>query len=95
VFGRGNKEEKGERQDDILAFSQVIEKLEEEIQTFTDEKEYLLNVEAALSFFVNKKIENKKRENQELRLEVEKQKANCVKLASVLNASIKANYFIP
>jgi hypothetical protein len=95
VFGRGNKEEKGEGQDDVLAFSHVLEQLEEEIQTLNGKRENLLNVEAALLFFVNKKIEAKKTENQALRLEVEKQKANCVKLANVLNASIKASYSIP
>jgi hypothetical protein len=95
VFGRGNREEKGEGQDDVLAFSHVLEQLEEEIQTLNGKRENLLNVEAALLFFVNKKIEAKKTENQALRLEVEKQKANCVKLANVLNASIKASYSIP
>jgi non-homologous end joining protein Ku len=95
VLGLGNKEEKGKRQDDVLTFSQVLEQLEKEIQTLNDKKEYILNVEAALLFFINKKIEAKKRENQELRLEVEKQKANCVKLSSVLNASIRASYSIP
>jgi hypothetical protein len=95
VFGRGNKKEKGERQNDVLAFSQVLEHLEEERQTLNSEKRYLLNDETALLFFINKKIETKKRENQELRMEVEKQKANCVKLANVLNASIKASYSIP
>jgi len=95
VLGLGNKEEKGKRQDSVLTFSQVLEQLEKEIQTLNDKKEYLLNVEAALLFFINKKIEAKKRENQELRLEVEKQKANCVKLSSVLNASIRASYSIP
>ena len=77
-----------------MAFSQVLEQLEEEIQVLSSEKEYLLNVEAALSFLVNRKIEAKKRGNQELRLEVEKQKSNCVELANVLNASIKASYSI-
>jgi hypothetical protein len=95
VFGRGNKGKKGERQDDALAFSQVLEQLEEEIYILYGQKEYLLNIEAALLFFTNKKLEAKKRENQELRLEVEKQRARCVKLANGLNASIKASYSIP
>lgn len=95
MFGRDSKEEKTERQDDALVCSQVLEQLEEEIQALNYEKRYLLNVETALSFFINKKIEAKKRSNQELRLEVEKQKANCVKLANALNASIKADYSIP
>ena len=95
MFERDNKEEKGKNQNDVFTFSQVLEQLEKEIQTLNDKKEYLLNVETALLFFINKKIEVKKKENQELKLEIEKQKANCIKLSNALNASIKASYAIP
>ena len=95
MFGRGNIHEKAERQDDLLALSQDLEQLEGEIRALNDEKRYFLNVETALVFFINKKIEAKKQENRILRLEVEEQKANCVKLANVLNASIKTNYYLP
>lgn len=92
---RHDNRDKEERQDDVLVLSQVLKQLEEEIQKLNYEKRYFLNVDTALSFFINKKIEAKKKENQELRLEVEKQRANCVKLAAVLNASIKASYSFP
>ena len=94
MFGRDYRE-KEKRQDDFLILPQVLKQLEEEIQELNYEKRYFLNVETALSFLINKKIEAKKKENNELRLEVEKQKANCVKLATVLNASIKASYSFP
>lgn len=95
MFGRDSIQEKAERQDDLLALSQDLKELDVELRALNDEKRYFLNVETALTFFINKKIEAKKRANQELRLEIEDQKANCVNLANVLNASIKTSYSIP
>ena len=95
MFGRDNIQEKAERQDDLLALSQDLKELDVELRALNDEKRYFLNVETALIFFINKKIEAKKRANQELRLEIEDQKANCVNLANVLNASIKTSYSLP
>ena len=95
MFGRDNIQDKTERQDDLLALSQDLKELDVELRALNDEKRYFLNVETALIFFINKKIETKKRANQELRLEIEDQKVNCVKLANVLNASIKTSYSLP
>ena len=95
MFGRDNIQDKTERQDDLLALSQDLKELDVELRALNDEKRYFLNVETALTFFINKKIEAKKRANQELRLEIEDQKVNCVKLANVLNASIKTSYSLP
>jgi len=95
VFGRGNKEEKGEWQDDVLAFSQFLEQLEKEIQTLSSEKEHFLDSERLLLHLIKEEIEVKKRENQALRSEVEKQKEKCVKIANAFNASVKASYSIP
>ena len=95
MFGRDSIQEKAERQDDLLALSQDLKELDVELRALNDEKRYFLNVETALTFFINKKIEAKKRANQELRLEIEDQKANCVNLANVLNASIKTSLSRP
>jgi uncharacterized membrane-anchored protein YhcB (DUF1043 family) len=47
-----------------------------------------------LLFKVNEAIENKKKENQKLKLEVEKHRAKCIELAKTLNESIKESYSI-
>lgn len=95
VFGRGKKVEKGEGQDDVFAFSQFLEQLEKEIRMLNDEKEHFLDSERLLLHLMKEAIDAKKRKNQELRLEVEEQKANCIKLADAFNASVKARYSIP
>ena len=95
MFDRGNKEENGKKKGYGFPDLQVLEQLEKEIQLLNDEKENLLDIERVLLFLMNRKIDDSMKKNQELRVEVEKQKANCLKLESVLNASIKASYSIP
>ena len=89
MLDSGNNEENGERQGYGLAILQVFEQLEEEVQLLNDEKENLLDIEKKLLFMITERIEARISKNQKLRLEVEKQKTNCLKLAGVLNASIK------
>jgi hypothetical protein len=77
-----------------LNILQVLEQLEKEVQ-LNNERENLLDIEKKLLFMINEKIEAKMRKNQALRLEVEKQKTTCLKLARILNTSIKESYSIP
>ena len=91
MFDSGNNGENGERQGYDLTILQVLEQLEKEVQLLKYERENLRDIEGTLWFMINDKIEAQIRKNEELRLEVEKRKAHCVKLARVLNASIRVN----
>ena len=71
-----------------MSLLQVLEELEKEVQLLRDEKENLLNIEDKLWVMVREDIVYKRRKNQELQLEIMKQKENCVELAKGLNASI-------
>ncbi len=81
--------ENGESRDCGLSLLQVLEQLEKEIQLLLDEKADLLSIEEKLWFMINEEIENRRRKNEELRIEVEEQKSRCVELTRVLNASIR------
>jgi hypothetical protein len=88
VFDSGNNEKNRERQGYGLTILQIFKQQEKEVQLLNDERENLLDIEKKLLFMINETIEAKIRKNQKLRLEVEKQKKNCMKLARFLNATI-------
>ena len=84
----GGNGENGKRQDDSLILLQALEELEKEVQLLTVRMENLLDIEEKLWVMVHEDIVYKRRKNQELSLEIKKQKENCVAMARGLNASI-------
>ena len=53
------------------------------------EKQKIIDSHKNLLFIMNKRIEAKRRNNERLKLEIEKRKETCVKMAKVVNASIR------
>jgi hypothetical protein len=88
VLSSGGNGENGERQDDGLVLLQALEELQQEVQLLTVKRSNLLDIEGKLWVMVHEDIVYKRRKNQELMLEIRKQKENCMKLARGLNASI-------
>ena len=68
---------------------QILEKLNKELKLLVDKKQKIINSHKNLLFILDKRIEAKKRNNERLRLEIEKQKETCLKMAKTLNASIR------
>jgi hypothetical protein len=68
---------------------QILEKLNKEMKLLVDKKQKIIDSQKNLLFIMNKRIEAKKSNNERLRLEIEKLKTTCVKMARNLNASIK------
>ena len=89
MLNTANKEENGEGRDCGLSLLQTLEQLEKEAQLLSDEKADLLSIEEKLWFMINEEIENRRRKNEELRIEVEEQKSRCVELTRILNASVR------
>jgi hypothetical protein len=85
----GNSRQNCENQSSIEEFSLAYSQLDNEAKTLTVEKEDLLVIEEELRFMLNEEIENRRKKNLSLRLEVEEQKRKCVELTRVLNASIR------
>lgn len=94
MFDGGNDGENGERQVCSLALLEVFEQQEKAVQLLSDERERLLDIEEKLWFMIFEDIKYRIRKNQELRLEVEKQKQNCMELAKGLNASIISDCYM-
>jgi hypothetical protein len=94
LTNRGNKEENEERQGCCLESLQVLEQLEKEAQKLDHEKKNLLDTEKVLLFKLKEAVDQKIKENQKLKLEVEKHRAKCIELAKTLNESIKESYSI-
>ena len=94
MFDSGNNKENGEKRGCSLTLLQVFEEQEKTVQSLNHEKKKLLDIEQKLWFMIFEDIKYKIRKNQELRLEVEKQKKNCVKLAKGLNASIRSDCYM-
>ena len=69
--------------------SQILEKLNKEMQLLVDKKQKIIDSHRNLLFILNKRVEAKKNNNERLRLEIEKQKETCLKMAKTLNASIR------
>lgn len=69
--------------------SQILEKLNKEMQLLADKKQKIIDSHRNLLFILNKRVEAKKNNNERLRLEIEKQKETCLKMAKTLNASIR------
>ena len=63
----------------------TIDELEQENKWLHDEKMNLLDIEAKLQARVSVEVENKKHENQELKLEIEQLKKRCEVLTQFLN----------
>ena len=79
----------GNNQRSIEEYSLAYSQLDNEAKTLTVEKEDLLVIEEELRFMLNEEIENRRKKNLSLTLEVEDQKRKCVELTRVLNASIR------
>lgn len=94
MFDSGNNKENGEKRVCSLTLLQVFEEQEKIVQSLNHEKKKLLDIQQKLWFMIFEDIKYKIRKNQELRLEVEKQKKNCVKLAKGLNASIRSDCYM-
>lgn len=88
MLSSGGNGKNGERQDDGLVLLQALEELQQEVQLLTAKRANLLDIEGKLWVMVHEDIVYKRRKNQELMLEIRKQKENYVKLARGLNASI-------
>ena len=74
---------------DQLSLSQVLKKLKKEVKLLDDKKQKIIDSHRNLLFILNKRVEAKKNNNERLRLEIEKQKETCLKMAKTLNASIR------
>jgi hypothetical protein len=75
----------------VVSPLQALEELDKEITLLVDEKQKIINSQKNLMFILHKRIETKKRNNESLRLEIEKRKATCAKMARIINASIRFN----
>jgi septal ring factor EnvC (AmiA/AmiB activator) len=75
----------------VVSPLQALEELDKEITLLVDEKQKIINSQKNLLFILNKRIETKKRNNEKLKLEIEKLKATCAKMARIINASIRFN----
>ena len=72
----------------------ILEVLNREATLLNDERTSLVDIEKKLLFMINEKIEAKIRNNEKLRLEIDRQKMTCAKLARILNSSIKCDLTI-
>jgi hypothetical protein len=88
LVNSGGSGENGERQGDSLILLRVLEELEKEVQLLIGRKRTLRFIEEKLWVMVHEDIVYKRRKNQELSLEIKKQKESCVALVRGLNASI-------
>jgi hypothetical protein len=68
---------------------QILEKLDKEMKLLADKKQKIIDSHKNLLYIMNKRIEAKKRNNEKLRLEIEKRKESCVKMVRIMNASIR------
>ena len=89
MLNTASNEENEESRNCGLNLLQTLEQLEKEAQLLSDEKADLLSIEEKLWFMINKEIENRRRKNEELRMEVEEQKSKCVELTRILNETIR------
>ena len=89
MFDIGNKRENGEKQNDSLSLLHALEELDKEVQLLRGEKENLLDIEDKLWVMVREDIVYKRRKNQELQMENEQTKKNCIMLAKGFNSSIR------
>lgn len=64
---------------------QVLEQLEKEAQALNEEKMNLLDMQERLWLKVSAEIENRRKKNEELRMEVEELRKKCDELTRVLN----------
>jgi len=71
------------------SISQVLKKLNKEVKLLVDKKQKIIDSHGNLLFILNKRIEVTKSNNERLRLEIEKQKETCLRMANILNASIR------
>ena len=72
--------------------SQILEKLNKEMQLLVDKKQKIIDSHRNLLFILNKRVEAKKNNNEKLRLEIENQKKACLRMANVLNASVRLDF---
>ena len=76
-----------EKQNHTLANSlQVLEELEKEAKMLSDEKINLQNIEKVLNVEINEEIENKRKEREQLKIEVGDLRRRCEELTSFLNS---------
>jgi predicted RNase H-like nuclease (RuvC/YqgF family) len=64
---------------------QVLEQLEKEAQELNEEKMNLLDMQERLWLKISAEIENRRKKNEELRIEVEELRKKCDELTRVLN----------
>ena len=77
---------------DQVSLSQVLKKLKKEVKLLDDKKQKIIDSHRNLLFILNKRVEAKKNNNEKLRLEIENQKKACLRMANVLNASIRLDF---
>ena len=77
---------------DQLSLSQVLKKLKKEVKLLDDKKQKIIDSHRNLLFILNKRVEAKKNNNEKLRLEIENQKKACLRMANVLNASVRLDF---
>jgi hypothetical protein len=89
MFEETVKGEEGQKQSCGLNLLQVVEQLEKEKQLLTDEKADLLEIEAKLWLMIDEEVEDRRRKNEALRMDVEDLRRKCEELTRVLNATIR------
>jgi hypothetical protein len=89
MLEEGSNEKNGENQRRVSESLQAYEQLDKEAKMLTVEKEDLSAIEEELHFMLYEEIENRRKRNLSLRMEVEEQKRKCVELTRILNASIR------
>ena len=77
--------EREENQDFGSNTLQVLEQLEKEVQELNEEKMNLLDMQERLWLKISAEIENRRKKNEELKIEVEELRKKCNELTRVLN----------
>lgn len=68
---------------------QTLTELECEIKLLNEEKLNLQNIEEKLLYQIDEEIENRKRQKEELKKEIEELKTRCDMLTKILNSFVK------
>ena len=85
MLNTAENKEREENQDFGFNTLQVLEQLEKEAQDLNEEKINLLDMQKRLLLKISAEIENRRKKNEELKIEVEELRKKCDELTRVLN----------
>jgi hypothetical protein len=81
-----NAEEHAEKEDCGLNTLQILEELENETKALNEEKMKLMETQEKLWFKIAEQVEDKRKINEKLKMEIEELKSKCDELAKIVNA---------